>query len=202
MFKSPLLKDHVQTIGIQPSLSNNAIYEHKCLENINKLYKQAGKCDDQQQFKDILEADMVSTPEGFTDKGPISPMNPTPVKKPSARKSLCMFTNILYVNKKNTYLQVVAAKSKLKEIKYGNTPWALKKNRKVHSKISEEIRKFLYNWIVHYPQVVPSPIANDCLKVKIGGYAEPQLVPNFLLQVSVRELHTNLVSDTKDGGLK
>ena len=63
MLQSPLLKDHVQTIGIDQSLSNNAIYEHKCLENIKKIYKQAGQCDDQQQFKYILEAGMVSIPE-------------------------------------------------------------------------------------------------------------------------------------------
>ena len=61
MFQSPWLKYHLQTIGVHPSLRNNDIYEHKCLENIKKLYKQAGKCDNQQQFKDILEADMVST---------------------------------------------------------------------------------------------------------------------------------------------
>ena len=47
MFQSPLLKYHVLTVGIDPSLSNNTIYEHKCLENIKKLYKQSGECDDQ-----------------------------------------------------------------------------------------------------------------------------------------------------------
>ena len=60
---SPRLKDHVQTIDIDQYLSNNARYEHTILENIKKLYKQDGKCDDQQQFKDILEAAMVSNPE-------------------------------------------------------------------------------------------------------------------------------------------
>ena len=94
MPQSPRLKYHVHTIDINPSLSNNAIYEHKCLENIKKLYKQAGKCDDQQQFKDILEAAMVSTPEGFTDNIPRSPMTPSPVKKPNAQKSLGLFTNV------------------------------------------------------------------------------------------------------------
>ena len=103
VLQSQRLKYHVQTIGIHPSLSNNAVYEHKCLENIKKLYKQAGKCDYQQQFKYILEAAMVYNPEVFTDNGPISPMNPTPVKKPRALKSLCMFTNILDVNKKTAY---------------------------------------------------------------------------------------------------
>ena len=48
---------------------------------------------------------------------------------------------------------------------------------------------------MHHPQVVQSPIENDCLKVKIDGYTEPQLVPKLLLHVSVRELHNNLVID-------
>ena len=55
---------------------------------------------------------------------------------------------------------------------------------------------------MHHPQVVQSPIANDFLKVKIDGYTEPQLVPKTLLQVSVRELHNNIFSSTKDGGIK
>ena len=43
---------------------------------------------------------MVSTLEGFTDNSFISPMKSSPVKKPSAQKSLCMFTNVLDVNEK------------------------------------------------------------------------------------------------------
>ena len=54
MLQSLLLKDLVQSIGIDQRLKNNAIYEHKCLENVKKLYKQAGNCDKQQQLKDIL----------------------------------------------------------------------------------------------------------------------------------------------------
>ena len=38
--------------------------------------------------------------------------------------------------------------------------------------------------------------------MKIDGYTEPQLVPKLLFYVSVRELHNNLVSDTKYGGIK
>ena len=46
MFKWLHFKDHVQTIGIYQSLSNNALYEQKCLQNIKDVYKYAGKCDD------------------------------------------------------------------------------------------------------------------------------------------------------------
>ena len=42
---------------------------------------------------------MVYTPEGFTNDSHISPMTSTPVKKPSAQKSLCFFTNLLDVKK-------------------------------------------------------------------------------------------------------
>ena len=100
MLQSLRLKDHVYTIGIDLSLSNNALYEHKYLQNIKKLYKHAGKCDDQQKFKDILGTSVVSNPEGLTYNSPISPMTSTPVNKPSARKSLCLFTNIFYVKNK------------------------------------------------------------------------------------------------------
>ena len=100
VLQSPRVKYHVQIIGIDLSLSNNAIHKHKCLENIKKLYKKAGKCDYQQQFKDILEADMVSNPEGFTKNSLISPMKSSPVKKIGAQKSLCMFNKVLDVNKK------------------------------------------------------------------------------------------------------
>ena len=48
MLQSLRLKYHVHTIGIDSSLSNNTIYEKKCLENIKTLYKKAGKYDDQQ----------------------------------------------------------------------------------------------------------------------------------------------------------
>ena len=55
---------------------------------------------------------------------------------------------------------------------------------------------------MHHPQVVQSPIVNDCLKVKIDGHNELQLVPKLLLHVSVRELHNNFFSATMDGCLK
>ena len=65
-----------------------------------------------------------------------------------------------------------------------------------------QIKKSRYNCIIRHPQVVQLPIFNDCLKVNIDSCTEPQLIPKFLLQVSVRELHNSLVSEPLDGGLK
>ena len=66
---------------------------------------------------------MVSTPEGFTNNIPISPMTSALVNKPSAIKSLCLFTNILNVKNKTATRRVGAAKSEVKAVKYGTTPW-------------------------------------------------------------------------------
>ena len=55
---------------------------------------------------------------------------------------------------------------------------------------------------MHHPQVLQSPIFNDCLKVNIDGHTRLQNFPKLLLQVSVQELHNNLVSKPVDGGLK
>ena len=52
------------------------MYEHRCLENIKKLYTSSGKYNHPLQFKAILEASMVYTPERFTDNSPISPVPP------------------------------------------------------------------------------------------------------------------------------
>ena len=76
------------------------------------------------------------------------------------------------------------------------------KKIKGHSKINDQIKRNLYAWMIHHPQVVHSLISNDCLKVMFDDQTEPQLVPKSLLHMSVRELHNSLVSDTYGGGLK
>ena len=52
------------------------------------------------------------------------------------------------------------------------------------------------------PQVVQSPIFNDCLIMNIDGHTEPQIFPKLLLEVSVQEPHNSLVGDSVDGVLK
>ena len=62
MLQSTRLEDPMKTIGIEQSLCKSFYFEHKCLNNIKKIYKHSGKCDNQQNLKDILDADIVLTP--------------------------------------------------------------------------------------------------------------------------------------------
>ena len=97
------------------------------MNNIKKIYQHAGKCDDQQNLKDIIYDAIVSTPEEVTDESPHVPMTSTPFKKPSARKSLCLFTKILHVKNKAAKRRIGAAKSRRKAMKVGNSLWTKKK---------------------------------------------------------------------------
>ena len=88
-------------------------------------------------------------------------MTSSPVNKPSARKSLCLFTNILDVKPKTAKQRIVAAKYKHIAMKVSNRLWNKKTKLKGNSKINEQIKRNLYTWITRHPQVVQSPISND-----------------------------------------
>ena len=132
MLQSSRLEDHMKTIGIYQSLFTKYSFEHRCMNNIKKIYRHAGKCDYQQFLKDIIDAAMVSTPEGFTDNSPNAPMKSTPVKKPIARKSLFLFTNRLNVKPKTSKRGIGAAKSKRRTMKVGTSLWTKKKQKGIH----------------------------------------------------------------------
>ena len=80
----------MKTIGIEQSLWKSSSFEHKCLNNTKKIYQHAGKCDDQQNLKYILDAAMVFTTEEITDYSPSLPMTQTPVKNEVLRNN-CVY---------------------------------------------------------------------------------------------------------------
>ena len=80
--------------------------------------------------------------------------------------------HILNVKKKIAKRHIVAAKSKRRAMKVGNSQWTNKTKRKRHSKINEQIKRNLYAWITRHPKVVQSPIYNDCLKVMLDDQTQ------------------------------
>ena len=71
----------MNTIGIEQWSFTRSSFEHKCINNIKKIYQHAGKCDDQNNLNGVIYAAMVSTPEEVTDDSPHVPMTSKPVKK-------------------------------------------------------------------------------------------------------------------------
>ena len=74
MLQSPRIEDHMKTIGIDQSLCNRSSFEHKCVNNIKKIYQHTGKCDDPKNLKGIIDDALVSTLEVVTYDIPHVPM--------------------------------------------------------------------------------------------------------------------------------
>ena len=89
----------MKTIGVDQSLCKSSSFEHKCLNNIKKIFQRAGKCDDQQNLKDNLDAYMVSTPEGVTYDSSNFPMTSTPVKN-QVLVNHCVYSPTYYMLKR------------------------------------------------------------------------------------------------------
>ena len=75
------------------------IYANKYLEIIKKWYKYYEKYDDKQQYKAIIEAAILSTPNGLTYNTPITLITLVNMKKSIAIKSLSPFLALLDVKK-------------------------------------------------------------------------------------------------------
>ena len=101
---------------------------------------------------------MVSTPEGCTNNSLMTPNPYLSTKNPCAIKKLYKFTLTLDV-KRNTFVsEFGAAKAKHKAIRKNNLLWSDIIKRRSHTKINQIFREALYDWILHHPQVVLSPM--------------------------------------------
>ena len=103
-------------IGVDQSLSNSALYEHRCLVNIKKLYKVAVKCEYQYRYKAIIGSALFSITKVCTDNSLMTPNSYVSTKNPSARKSLCQFTETLDVKHKTDVRKVGSSKANIKAI--------------------------------------------------------------------------------------
>ena len=62
MLQSSRLEDHMKNISIDKLSFTRSYFEHRCMNNIKKIYQHAGKFDDQQNLKDIIDDSILSTP--------------------------------------------------------------------------------------------------------------------------------------------
>ena len=109
------------------------MYGHRYLENIKKLYITAGKYDDKQKYKAMIEALMVSKPEGCTNNIPTTPNPYLLTKNPSVRKLLPQFTETLNVKHNTAVQRFGEAKAKRKAIKTCNVLWSNIEKRRGHT---------------------------------------------------------------------
>ena len=74
------------------------------------------------------------------------------------------------------------------------------KHRKKYQKVSEPIRRKLYDWIINHHCIIPSPSMDDTLLIQNrNNPLEKIRVPKLLITCSMRELHNDLVAKSSEG---
>ena len=116
---------------------------------------------------------MVSTPDIFSENIPISSGLYVSIKQTKARKSLGNFATTLDVKPKTAVHRLCADKSKRNTIRAVSQVWYKIPKRQCCTKINEYVKSAFYHWIIHYPQIVQSTIANDYHKITIDGKTPP-----------------------------
>ena len=78
--------------------------------------------------------------------------------------------------------------------------WSHVKKRRKYSKVSDSLIKKIHKWIYEHPYIIPSPLAKDTLLIKNPNDATQTIrVPKLLRQISICELHNDLISETEVG---
>ena len=72
--------------------------------------------------------------------------------------------------------------------------WSLVEARKGYTKITSAVKAALHAWVLNHPRVVNSPIANETLLVKNPATGEVERVSKLLGEISIREMHNDLIA--------
>jgi hypothetical protein len=78
--------------------------------------------------------------------------------------------------------------------------WSNVQSRKGYSKVSPEVRSKFLEWFMNHPNVVESPIVNETIFVKNIVTGQKERVNKLLLQISIRELHNDMLLPPDQGG--
>ena len=78
--------------------------------------------------------------------------------------------------------------------------WITTGTRKYKTDFTDDFVKELHEWVKGHRDVIACPNGKDTLKIKMEGQKDPVLMEKLLIQISIRELHNDLVKPMSEGG--
>ena len=197
-FKSPALQSVLEAAGIIKPKEFNS-YEMIVKQLCKQLDRSSAKSslrgrvnDDLQSYRTNAIALLMPSPNSISEKS---------LKDADIFRLLCNNTSI----PKRTARRLLynAKKHRLKLTKNEkDTTWSLLKYRNKYNTQQSILNSSLFEWIINHPHVVSSPILKDTIIVKVPnprGELVKERVGKLLLEISVRELHLDLISDPPTG---
>jgi hypothetical protein len=124
----------------------------------------------------------------------------SPNSKPIGNRKRAKVLGLPYSTTHRLFKNAKVVGSQLKNIEEGLS-WSTVGRKKSRSNVTEEMRAKLHAWVLNHPHVVDSPIARDTLLIKDPETGKKVRTGKVLLEVSVRELHNDLLDLPANGGL-
>ena len=130
MLQSSRLEGNMKTIGIEQSSFTRSSFEHRCMNNIKKIYQHADKCDYQQNIKDLflLLYYLLQRESHVTVLMCLWHQHQS---RNQVLVNHCVYSPPYWMlNQKTAKHRFVAAKSKRKAMKVGNSLFTKKKTKR------------------------------------------------------------------------
>ena len=201
------LAQHTKVLGID---SEDVEFKNKCMMQLKKIYQHSSKghqhkTDDKTAFQLSLIASLKETPPQDESTSMNSPSNaPSPRTSYGYNKKLADTLGIPYSSFKRKVLQASNLRGNIiKKLNFDS--WNAMEKKQQCNKVSDEIKADLHQWIRNHPNVVSSPSVKDVIHVKVtkdDGTTEKKKMSKLLLQVSICELHDDLMKAEHEGGFK
>ena len=141
---------------------------------------------DKQSFKINLTAAMVRSPNSVVSHSV------------SNKKMIHMLHNKTSMSRSSARRLVIKANQRRIKLTNGekDTTWSIICHRTKYNTQQNSMSKALFEWMINHPHVVSSPIFKDTVIVKVptsNGQVQKERVGKLLLEISIRELHQDLL---------
>lgn len=173
-----------------------ALYSQQQLRTMLQRASSSGKAHARatDELRSFVEANLVGIAASPSKGG-------VPIPSLNARARAIASDGLSVRNAKRLLVLAGSKRAKLTEHEE-SLSWACVKARKGYSRITAEVRAQLHEWVLNHPRVVASPIANDTILVLNRATGKKERVGKLLREVSVRELHNDLIEKSIEAGGK
>ena len=176
--------------------------EHSVMSNVTKnVFKSLKQVSDKQPSRGRLNNDQRIYQESIITSIVSSPTC-DPVESSDSlqhlKKYMMEHSNITKSTARRILQKGTARRAYLSSAEH-DTTWCVLSNRPTYKTIQRSLHKQVLEWILCHEHVIPSSISKDTILVYNPVSKKREPVTKLLLQISVRELHDDLISSPPKG---
>ena len=202
ILESPELQGHLKSLGLD-KFSTTKI---QCFDNMTKMLvasKTKGNVsNDKKSFQYSVLSSIVDSPT--IEKNMESSTRIVEREKKDSTRSLNqkMLSEALKVPLSTLYRNSDVAVKKRCDMKCldNMVTWASIPKRKGYTKITPTVKKALIEWIENHDNIKHSSSTKEVIKVKLDGQSEKIPMQKLYMQISVKELHADMLKPSHEGG--